>query len=96
MGRIYFNLESYTVLKQQVDQRTGVPLLQRKIKEIGLVQPGGEKALGRLESSLPVSKEIYKKHKKEGNILYNEVCCDRITGNGIMVSNLKTGDLDWI
>lgn len=54
MGRIYFNLESYTVLKQQVDQRTGVPLLQRKIKEIGLVQPGGEKALGRSLQSFSI------------------------------------------
>jgi len=37
------------------DQRAGVPTLQGQAEGVGAFQPGEEKALGELHSSLPVS-----------------------------------------
>ena len=36
------------------NQRTGAPLLQKKVERAGLVQPGKEKAVGRPHCGLPV------------------------------------------
>ena len=44
----------------------------------GAIQPGDEKAPGRLESSLSVSKGRCKK----GDRLFSRVCCDTPRGNG--------------
>jgi len=46
------------------------------------VQPGEEKAAGRTESGLPVSKGG---DKKEGERLSRRVCCDKTMGNGFKV-----------
>ena len=53
----------------------------------GAVQPREEKAPGRPESSLSVSKGDC---KKEGDRLFGRVCCDRTRGSGF-----KLKDLDW-
>jgi len=61
------------------DTRDGTPLLQEQDERAGAVQPGEEKALGRSESGLSVSKGGY---KNEGNMLFRTVCCERKRGNG--------------
>jgi len=54
-----------------------------RLRELGLFSL--EKALGRSESSLSVTKGVY---NKEADGLFSRVCCDRTRGNGF---KLKEG-----
>ena len=56
------------------DPRDGTPLLRKQAERAGAVQPGEEKALGRPESGLSVSKVDC---KKEGDRSFSRVCDDR-------------------
>ena len=62
------------------DPRNGTPPLWGQAERAGAVQPGGEKALGRPESGLSVSK--WEGYKKEGDRIFSRVFCDRTRGNG--------------
>jgi len=50
-----------------------------RLRELGLLQPGKEKARGKRESGISVSK---------GDRLFSRICCDRKRGNGF---KLKEG-----
>jgi len=50
-----------------------------RLRELGLVQPGEEKAAGRPYSSLPVPEGGY---RKNGGNIFSSACCDRARSNG--------------
>ena len=68
---------------QRNDPTDGTPLLWGQAERVGVVQPGKEKATGRSESCLSVSKGGC---KKEGDRLFRQVYYDRIIGNSFKQS----------
>ena len=67
------------------DPRAGTPLLQENAERVGAVQPGEEKAVGRLYCGLSVPEGAC---EKAGEGLFTKACSDRTRGSGF---KLKEG-----